>query len=203
MLPIACSLPPTEAAVVIANIAEDLFTMGIPVAEKGIRTLAVYAGLLALLRLAGKRNLAQLNSFDLVVLLLLSNVVQNAVIGQDNSLTGGLLGAAILVGANSVVVRTVTRRKTLSALLEGTDTVVARNGELVHEAVRRLGLSEAEVVAAVRRQGANSMDEVQEAVLRPGGTIEVVLEPDDENATKGDVRRLEDKLDRFLSAAGD
>jgi uncharacterized membrane protein YcaP (DUF421 family) len=185
-----------------SQMTENLFTMGISVLEKGIRTLAVYGGLLVLLRLAGKRNLAQLNSFDLVVLLLLSNVVQNAVIGADNSLTGGLLGAAILVSANAVVVRTVSRRKALSALLEGTDTVVARNGQLAHEAVRRLGLSEAEVIAAVRRQGANSMDEVQEATLRPGGTIEVVLEPEDENATKGDVRRLEAKLDRLLGAGG-
>src|SRR3954467_5688798 len=94
-----------------SQMTENLFTMGISVLEKGIRTLAVYAGLLVLLRLAGKRNLAKLNSFDLVVLLLLSNVVQNAVIGQDNSLTGGLLGAAILVSANAIVVRTVSPRK--------------------------------------------------------------------------------------------
>ena len=89
-------------------IAADLFRMGEPVLEKGVRTVAVYAGVLLLLRLGGKRDLAQLNSFDLVVLLLLSNVVQNAVIGADDSLAGGLLGAVVLVAVNGAIVRTVS-----------------------------------------------------------------------------------------------
>src|SRR3954453_8639695 len=126
MLPSPCSVPPTEAAVVIATITDDLFTMGTPIVEKGIRTVAVYAGLLVLLRLAGKRDLAQLNSFDFVVLLLLSNVVQNAVIGEDNSLVGGLLGACILVGVNAVVVRTARRSEKATMLLEGTSTTLVK-----------------------------------------------------------------------------
>src|SRR5437879_5047472 len=92
-------------------IAHHLFVIGEPVAEKAIRTAAVYVGVLVLLRVAGKRDLAQLNTFDLVVLLLLSNVVQNAVIGDDNSLVGGLLGAVILVGGNAVIVRVVRRNE--------------------------------------------------------------------------------------------
>ena len=95
--------------VVATSIGKDLWQIGIPVAEKAIRTGAVYGGIIVLLRLGGKRDLAQLNSFDLVVLLLLSNVVQNAVIGNDNSLAGGLFGAGVLVGVNAVVVRTVRR----------------------------------------------------------------------------------------------
>src|SRR5436853_7830103 len=104
--------------------------MGVPIAEKAIRTVAVYFGILLLLRLAGKRDLAQLNSFDFVVLLLLSNVVQNAIIGDDNSLTGGLLGAVILVLGNAIVVRLVRRHDVAVRLFEGTPSVLVRDGEL-------------------------------------------------------------------------
>src|SRR5215510_2274985 len=91
------------------TITGDLFRMGEPILEKGLRTVAVYAGILLLLRLGGKRDLAQLNSFDLVVLLLLSNVVQNAVIGNYNSLSGCLLGSFILIAVNGAIVRLVRR----------------------------------------------------------------------------------------------
>src|SRR5438094_10502764 len=104
MLPAAPRDPPKEASVLLASINDDLFTMGIPAAEKAIRTVAVYLGILLLLRLAGKRDLAQPNSFEFVVLLLLSNVMQNAVSGNDNSLAGGVLGALTRVGGNSLVV---------------------------------------------------------------------------------------------------
>ena len=87
----------------------DLWTLDVPAGEKILRALAVYAALALLLRVAGKRNLAHLNSFDLVVVLLLSNVVQDALIGPDDSVTGGLLAAAVLVAANAVVVRTISR----------------------------------------------------------------------------------------------
>jgi uncharacterized membrane protein YcaP (DUF421 family) len=185
--------------VLLANISDDLFTMGIPVAEKAIRTVAVYLGILLLLRLAGKRDLAQLNSFDFVVLLLLSNVVQNAVIGNDNSLAGGLLGAVILVGGNSLLVRLVGRNELGIRLFEGTPTLLIRNGELDHTAIRRLGLREHDVIQAIRHQGANDAEEVREAVLEPGGSIVVTLKDDEENATKSDVHRLEAKLDAVLA----
>jgi uncharacterized membrane protein YcaP (DUF421 family) len=187
--------------VFLANISDDLFTMGIPTAEKAIRTVAVYLGILILLRLAGKRDLAQLNSFDFVVLLLLSNVVQNAIIGNDNSLVGGLLGAAILVAGNSVVVRVVRRNDLAVRLFEGTPTVLVTDGQLDAAAVKRLGLRVEDVIQAVRHQGANDVEEVKRAVLEPGGSIVVVLREDEENATKADVRRLDAKLDALLSRA--
>ena len=182
----------------LATIRDDLFTMGIPITEKAIRTVAVYAGILLLLRLAGKRDLAQLNSFDFVVLLLLSNVVQNAIIGDDNSLSGGLLGAVILVLGNAIVVRLVRRHDMAVRLFEGTPTVLVRDGRLDHGAITRLGLREDDVVQAVRHQGANDVDEVREAVLEPGGSIIVTLKDDEENATKADIRLLEAKLDALL-----
>src|SRR5437763_7052349 len=104
--------------------SHDLFSVGIPLAEKVIRTVGVYLAIAVLLRLAGKRDLAQLNTFDLVVMLLLSNVVQNAIIGPDNSLVGGVIGAAILVAVNAVVVRSAAASPRLERVFEGTPTVL-------------------------------------------------------------------------------
>jgi uncharacterized membrane protein YcaP (DUF421 family) len=182
--------------------SHDLLHIGIPVAEKVIRTVAVYGALAVLLRLAGKRDLAQLNTFDLVVMLLLSNVVQNAVIGNDNSLTGGLLGAAVLVAVNAVVVRAAVRSDRGVRLFEGTDTVLIDDGEFVTSALHREGLREADVDVAVRRQGATDVTEVEKATLAPGGSVVVALKPEAMPATKADVasiaaaiRRLELRLE--------
>jgi uncharacterized membrane protein YcaP (DUF421 family) len=184
---------------VLATIPHDLFTMGIPLAEKVLRTFAVYGGLLLLLRLAGKRDLAQLNTFDLVVLLLLSNVVQNAVIGNDNSLSGGLIGAAALIAVNSVLVRGVQHSDRAVALLEGSPTVLVEDGEVDAPVVRRLGLRRSDVLVALHRQGASSVDDVQRATLEAGGDIVVELRPEAQTATRADVTRLEAKLDQILA----
>ena len=127
--------------------------LGVSPAEKAIRTAAVYLTLLALLHLAGKRELAQLNSLDLVVLLLLSNVVQNAVIGNDTSLLGGLLGAAILIVLNSILVHLAFISPHFRMVVQGSSTVVATNGKVNKRALRRLALTREELVAGLRRQG--------------------------------------------------
>ncbi len=171
-------------------IAHDIATMGIPIAEKVLRTVAVYGGLAILLRIGGKRDLAQLNSFDLVVMLLLSNVVQNAVIGEDNSLTGGLLGAAVLVLLNSFVVRAAGRSARTTALFEGTPTVLIKDGTYDERALQREGLRKSDVDVAISRQGANDVSEVQQAVLEPGGSIIMRLRPETQPATKQDVAAL-------------
>lgn len=183
----------------LASIGSDLLTIGVPIGEKVVRTVAVYLGLLVLLRLAGKRDLAQLNSFDLVVLLLLSNVVQNAVIGNDDSLAGGLLGAAVLVAGNALIVRLAVRRQGFLDVLEGTPTVLVRDGAIDHAAVDRLGLRDADVVSALLRQGADRLDDVAEASLEPGGTISMRLKDTALDATKEDVARIEAKLDELLA----
>jgi len=176
----------------------DLTHLGISVPDKIVRTLAVYLALIVLLRLAGKRDLAQLNTFDLIVVLLLSNVVQNAVIGPDNSLLGGLIGAAVLVGANSFFVHVIRPWRGETALLEGTTTVLARAGEWLPGAMRREGVRRQDLEGALRRQNAYKIEDVAELKLEPGGTIVVDLKPELENATKADVERLEAKLDRLL-----
>lgn len=184
----------------LASIPDDLFTVTVPLAEKVLRTIGVYLGILLLLRLAGKRDLAQLNTFDLVVLLLLSNVVQNAVIGNDNSLLGGMVGAVTLVAVNSVVVRVARQSDPLDRLLEGTPTTLAADGQLDDGALARLGLRRADVVLALRKQGAMSLDDVDRAVLEPGGSILLTLREHAEPATRADVARLEAKLDRLLAS---
>ncbi|MGH9094608.1 MAG: DUF421 domain-containing protein [Acidimicrobiales bacterium] len=184
-----------------AVIGKDLWS-GIPILEKAIRTAGVYAGILILLRVAGKRDLAQLDSFDLVVLLLLSNVVQNAIIGNDTSLSGGLLGAALLVAVNAVVVRVARASDRGVRVFEGSPTVLVSDGQHNIGVIRRLGLRRSDVTTALRRQGANDVDEVAEAVLEPGGAIVVTLKPEEETVKVRDLARLEAKLDALLEARG-
>jgi uncharacterized membrane protein YcaP (DUF421 family) len=176
----------------------DLLHLGVSVPDKIVRTLVVYVALIVLLRLAGKRDLAQLNSFDLIVVLLLSNVVQNAVIGPDNSLLGGVIGASVLVGANAFFVHVVRPWRGATAVLEGTTTVLARAGAWLPDAMRREGVRTADLEGALRRQNAYKIEDVAELKLEPGGTVVVDLKPELENATKADVARLEAKLDRLL-----
>jgi uncharacterized membrane protein YcaP (DUF421 family) len=164
--------------------------MGIPLTEKVVRTVAVYGGLAVLLRLGGKRDLAQLNSFDLVVMLLLANVVQNAIIGNDNSLVGGLVGAAVLVAINGIVVRAAGRSDRATAVFEGTPTVLVRDGKYDERALIHEGLRKADVDLAIRKQGAGDVTEAQEAVLEPGGSILVTPKPEVQPATRADVAAL-------------
>jgi uncharacterized membrane protein YcaP (DUF421 family) len=178
---------------------DNLMHLDVSVWEKVIRTVAVYAALAVLIRLAGKRDLAQLNAFDLVVMLLLSNVVQNAVIGADNTLLGGLIGAAVLIAVNAGVVRFARRNDEFARLLEGTPTIIARNGTWNDTALRREGLRKADAEAALRRQNANGIGETQTVSIEPGGAIIATLREDLQSATQADVARLEAKLDELLS----
>ena len=184
------------------DIVASMWHIEVPLLEKVLRTLMVYLVILLLLRLAGKRELAQLNSFDLVVLLLLSNVVQNAIIGPDNSLSGGLIGAVVLLSFNAVIVRIVTRSQLATDLFEGRPTVLIEDGRLDERAVRHLGLRRAEVMMALHRQGADSIEDVARASLDPGGAIVVELNESERFATKEDVTRMEAKLDRLLATRG-
>jgi len=181
-------------------ISADLWHVQIPLLEKVIRTVLVYVGLAVLLRLGGKRDLAQLNSFDLVVMLLLSNVVQNAVIGSDNSLSGGLLGVAVWIAINAATVRVVNRSPWMVRLFEGTNTVVVEDGRPLHKVIRRLGLRIGDVLAVLRRQGADDFADVRRAVMSPGGAMVVTLKDDAQNATRGDLQRHYQQLRDDLRA---
>lgn len=146
----------------------------IPWFEKLIRPIIVYAAIVVLIHLAGKRELAQINSFDLVVLLLISNVVQNAMIGDDNSVLGALLGAVALIGVNHLVVRFLFRRAKLDRLLEGEPTPLVRDGVILRENLERELITTDELLAALRRQGVDDPRDVALAMLETSGTISVI-----------------------------
>lgn len=173
--------------------------LGVSLPDKVLRTLAVYAVLVLLIRIAGKRDAAQLNSMDLVVMLLLSNVVQNAIIGDDTSLLGGVIGAAVLVAGNAALVRFTRSSQRIARLMEGTPTVLARDGAWDDDAMRRQGLRRSDVDAAIRRQGADGVAEIEELTLEPGGALVARLLPAEQNASVADIARLEAKLDALLA----
>jgi uncharacterized membrane protein YcaP (DUF421 family) len=138
------------------------------------RTLIVYAALLAGLRLAGKRELGQMTPFDLVVILLIANAVQNAMVGPDTSVTGGLIAAGVLVTANYGVAAARERLPWLRRAVEGTPTLLINDGRFVQEHLRREGLEEDEVLMAIREHGVSDVQDVRMAVLETDGSISIV-----------------------------
>ena len=157
-----------------AKIWTDMFVLALPVLEKIARPVIVYFFLIIGLRLAGKRELAQLNPFDLVVLLTLSNTVQNAIIGEDNTVTGGLIGAATLLLVNYLVVRFLYSHERLDRVVEGQPEVLIENGKLRRAQLGKDLITLAELEAAAHRQGFASLEEVERAVLEPGGTLSFI-----------------------------
>jgi len=139
--------------------------------EKLTRPVIVYLVLVLLLRLFGKRELAQLNPFDLVVLLSLSNTVQNAIIGDDNSITGGIVGAFSLLAINWVVVRVLFRSPKLTRMLEGRSKVLLRNGQLDKRALAQESLTREELLDVIHRQGFEHFHECHRIELEPNGTF--------------------------------
>lgn len=154
-----------------SKLLTDMFVLAIPVAEKILRPIIVYLFLVLGLRLAGKRELAQLNPFDLVVLLTLSNTVQNAIIGDDNSVTGGIIGAATLLLVNYLVVRFLFRHEKLDRFIEGDATVLIDNGVILEDRLTKELLSIQDLQAAAHKQGFGDLREVDHATLDPSGTI--------------------------------
>ena len=185
------------------SISNDLWAFQIPPLEKVLRTVLVYLAILVIVRVAGKRLLAQMNSLDLVVVLLLSNVVQNAIIGDDNSLVGGVLGAVVLVAANAGLERIAQVFPAFRRVVEGRPTPVVRDGEVIDGALDRLGMTRGELNWALRHQGADSVEEVETATLDPGGSLTVDLKDEEQALSQGEFRaemaRLHARLDALAS----
>ena len=150
---------------------ESMFHLPLPVLEKILRPVIVYLSLIVFLRLFGKRELAQLNPFDLVVLLSLSNTVQNAMIGDDNSVSGGVIGAFSLLAINWLLTRGLFRSPKLSMVLEGEETVLIRHGVVDWEATKKEALSELELRSVLHKQGFDRYEEVEKCVLEPNGNF--------------------------------
>lgn len=166
---------------------KDMFVLGLPLLEKILRPIIVYAFLIVGLRLSGKRELVQMNPFDLVVLLTLSNTVQNAIIGDDNSVSGGIIGATSLLITNYLVVRFLYNHHKLDQLIEGEADTLIENGQVKTENLKTELITMEQLSAAARKQGFEALSEVQQCVLEPGGTLTFIgKKPDTE-----DVRHQE------------
>jgi uncharacterized membrane protein YcaP (DUF421 family) len=170
----------------------DLFVSGVPLGEKILRTVVVYGFLIVLLRAAGKRTLAQLTSFDLVVLLLLSNTVQNAIIGNDNSLVGGLAGAVVLIAANYAVVRILYKHKKAERAIEGGSSILVHHGKFLDANMQHQFITRAELERSARKQGIDRMSDVRVARLETGGVLTFELE-----SPTAHEKHLSDLIDRL------
>jgi len=172
------------------TIWQHMFSLGLPLAEKILRPVVVYAFLVISLRLSGKRELVQLNPFDLVVLLTLSNTVQNAIIGDDNSVSGGLIGATSLLTVSYLVVRFLYNHKKLDQLIEGRADVLIENGKVKTEHLKKELISIQQLAAAARKQGFDDLEDVHQCILEPGGTMTFIgKKPDDDDARHAEILR--------------
>ncbi|HWN90726.1 MAG TPA: YetF domain-containing protein [Verrucomicrobiae bacterium] len=152
----------------------NILVPDIAVAEKILRSVAVYGFLLVAFRIAGKRQLGQMTAFDLIVLLIISNVLQNAAIGNDNSLGGGLLGATVIIVLNLLIAWMTFRHKRFERIVEDSPTILVKHGHVLHANLAREFMSMAELRAALRREGVATMSEVRYAILEEDGHVTVI-----------------------------
>ena len=187
--------------------AQNMFHLPLSLTEKILRPFIVYLCLIGFLRLFGKRELAQLNPFDLVVLLSLSNTVQNAIIGDDNSITGGVVGAFSLLTVNWLLTNFLYRSPKLNAALEGSAAVLIRNGELDETAVQAEKLTPEEMFTVLNRNGFSHPREVEICVLEPNGSFYVKgKQPSPDEAQRTEIlealKRLTDEIQALRASTG-
>ncbi|HEX3816184.1 MAG TPA: YetF domain-containing protein [Mycobacteriales bacterium] len=179
----------------------SMFFLGLPPAEKVLRAVLIYLFLVIALRIAGKRELAQLNTLDFVVLLAVANAVQNGLIGNDNSVTGATLGAAILFLVNGLLAFLLFRKARLRRWVEGTPTVLIRDGKLDEAGLRREEMTHDELLTEVQSAGADTFEEVESAMLEPSGKVVVVPKrPDESTRQYQDLIRRLDELTALVQA---
>ena len=180
---------------------DHMFQLPLPILEKLLRPIIVYLVLVLLLRVFGKRELAQLNPFDLVVLLSLSNTVQNAIIGDDNSVSGGVIGACSLLAINWLVVRLLFRSKKLTRVLEGRAAVLVRNGQIDQRALKRESLTREELLDVIHRQGFEHFHQVHRCELEPNGSFYVeAFDPSSADRHHAELLARLDALSREVAA---
>jgi len=179
------------------DVWKDMFVLAVPILEKILRPIVIYAFLIISLRLSGKRELVQLNPFDLVVLLTLSNTVQNAIIGDDNTVTGGVIGATSLLVVNYLVVRFLYNHRKLDQLVEGRADVLIEDGKVRTGNLKRELITMAQLEAAARKQGFESIHEVQQCVLEPGGTITFIGKKPGTDESRH--RELMDRMEKMMA----
>jgi len=184
-----------------SQIFDSMFHLPLPIIEKLARPAIVYLVLVVLLRAFGKRELAQLNPFDLVVLLSLSNTVQNAIIGDDNSVTGGIIGAFGLLAINWLVVRVLFRSQRLTRAIEGRSALLILNGQVDQRALVRESLSSEELLSVIHKQGFDDFHQVRKCELEPNGTFYVeAFNPSTEDKRHAELLSRIDALSREVAA---
>ena len=160
------------------------FTLGHPLLDIAARCVIVFLTLLVGIRLTGKRQVGQLTPFDLLLLLLLANAVQNAMVGPDTSLVGGLVAAATLFGVNAVVARVARSSGRAARILEGTPTLLIRNGDILESNLSGEGITRADLLRALREHGVDDPALVRSAILEVDGSISVLRTDEVPPATK-------------------
>jgi uncharacterized membrane protein YcaP (DUF421 family) len=151
-----------------------MFSAGVPLGERVIRAVLVYAFLLLAIRIFGKRELGQMTSFDIILLLSLSNMLQNAMIGNDNSVIGGVVGASVLLAVNLLVALVVFRFRRIERLVDGAPKFLVKDGRLQRDALRKELLTEQDILSAVRHAGVERIEDVRYAIAEPNGEISVI-----------------------------
>jgi uncharacterized membrane protein YcaP (DUF421 family) len=167
-----------------------MFSMATGVVQIVLRTTLVYVGVLAGLRLAGKRELGQMTVFDLVVVLLIANAVQNAMTGPDFSVQGGLVAAGVLLILNRLIAIFRTHNEAWGRLLEGMPTVLVQDGQFLEPRLRKEGLERSQIEMAMREHGIEDLSQVRLAVLETDGSISVVPASSQVLRTRRHVRQI-------------
>jgi uncharacterized membrane protein YcaP (DUF421 family) len=180
---------------------DSMFHLPLPILEKLLRPVIVYLVLVGLLRLFGKRELAQLNPFDLVVLLSLSNTVQNAIIGDDNSVTGGVIGAFGLLAINWLLAKVLFKSPKLTRALQGSSDVLIRDGQIDMKALARETLTRDELLGVIHKQGFDGLHQVRKCELQPNGTFYVEgFDPTADDKRHGELVKQIEELSRQIAA---
>lgn len=173
----------------------EMFTLDPSIAEKILRSVVIYGFLILALRIGGKRELSQLNTMDFIVLLAVANAVQNGIIGEDNSLTGAIIGATTLFVINGVALIAVSRSRTLRRVLVGTATPIVDAGIVNHRNLRRLRMTTDDLTQAIVEAGGSDVSDVVRCVVEPNGHIAVTLA--DRNASAADMALVKAQLARI------
>jgi uncharacterized membrane protein YcaP (DUF421 family) len=177
----------------------EMFSLTVPLLEKVLRPILVYLFLMGLMRLFGKREMAQLNPFDFIVIVMLGNTVQNAIMGDDNSVTGGLVGALALCAFHAGVLRLMYRHRRIDQFLQGKPIALVHEGKVNKKALRRELITMTELLSTVRRQGFSHLDEIERCTLEPGGTFSVLpREPHADERLRAELLARFDDLGRRL-----
>ena len=184
----------------LGAMVSDLFVPGVSLAEKIVRPILVYLFLIVILRVGGRRELAQMNAFDLVVLLMLANAVQNAITGDDNSLVGGMVGGATLVLLNLGINWYLYRHPSLERRVEGEPTLLVKDGRLLHDNLRHELITKEELLSVIHRQGVDRFEACAEVILETSGTISVLeRQPSSEELAVREITERLARIERLLS----